>query len=156
MTRCRGAAGHGCQDARMPPCELSSARERERQMWGCLRLATSAAALSLALLPGARGAVVEAAGALPTLLRLGLTLIGPCAAAALLIPAFMLAGRLPSLACGMFSAAGTVLALAVGCWFAPSEGLLEGAARWLGAFFTIGAVVEFGGELLELMSPAER
>ena len=156
MTRCRDAEGHGCQDARVPTRELSSAGERERQMWGCLCLASSAAALSLALLPEARGAVVEACAALPTLLRIGLVLLGPCAGAALLIPALMLADRLPALACGAFSAAGATLALAVGCWFAPSEGLVEGAVRLMGAFFTIRLVVEVGGELLELAGPAER
>lgn len=149
MARYRDAEGHMNQSAKMPTHELSSAEERERQMWGCLRLAFIAAALSLVLLPEARAAVVDVGAALPALLRLGLVLFGPCAAAALLIPALMLADRLPALACGAFSAAGAVLVLGVGCWLAPSEGFIENLVRWIGVFFTVRAVVEVGGDLLD-------
>lgn len=151
MTRCQDAKRCGCQDAGMPASELTSAGERERGTWACLRLAAIAAALSLVLLPEARGAVFDVVADLPTLLRLGLVLFGPWGAAALLVPALMLADRFPALACCVLSSAGVTLALCVGCWVVPCEGFLEMVAHLLGTFFTVRVVVELGGYLLELM-----
>lgn len=113
-------------------------------MLGCLRVAAVSSVLSLALLPEARESVVAAGAALPSEVRIVLVILGPLVSAWLLCPALAQAIERPILSMGCFSSAGAVLALAVGCWFVPADGYLEGIARWVGVYFTIVVVFNVG------------
>lgn len=142
-----------CQNAKMPASELTSAEERSRQARCCLCVAAPSAILSVVLLSEARAAVVAACALAGFWPRVGLVPLGPLAAVGALVPAATLMGRRPALGCGVFAVAAALLALAVGSWFAPSEGLLEDEARWLGAFFAICLLVGAGSALLDILEP---